>query len=269
MLRWVYDADSHQGKRAYQEDCFASANLTEPHQPGLLLVLADGMGGARGGAIASRLAITQFIKSYCETSTGQPPERLWQALNAANQALAFATTASPNTLGGMGCTLLAVVVSKIGLYWISVGDSPLWLWRKSSLTRLNQDHSYRAVLAQQVSNGDISAEQAATNPHGNALLSVVTGDPLTTVDLSNKPTAILEQDKILLASDGLLTLSENQIAAILEQSSDESGLSQQLIQAVLQEKNQHQDNITVMLAQTQARPTTANLVTASTTALHN
>ena len=75
----------------------------------------------------------------------------------------------------MGCTLLAVVLAQEGLYWISVGDSPLWLWRAGRLHRLNQDHAYRSILAHRVHEGEMSADDAARHPDRNALISAVTG----------------------------------------------------------------------------------------------
>ena len=115
----------------------------------------------------------------------------------------------------MGCTLLAVVLAEEGLYWISVGDSPLWLWRRGRLRRLNQDHAYRSILAAEVSAGEISAADAFRHPARNALVSAVTGDEVELVDLPRQAHPLKPGDQMLLASDGLLTLGENEIAALL------------------------------------------------------
>ncbi|MCK7461533.1 MAG: protein phosphatase 2C domain-containing protein [Sphingobacterium sp.] len=130
--------------------------------------------------------------------------------------MALEVATDPDNLRGMGCTLLAVVLTAEGLYWISVGDSPLWLWRRGRLRRLNQDHAYRSVLAEQVSAGEISAVEAASHPDRNALISAVTGEDLELVDLSRQPCTLKPSDQILLASDGVLTLSEQEIAAVLK-----------------------------------------------------
>ena len=148
----------------------------------------------------------------------------------------------------MGCTLLAAVLAKEGLYWISVGDSPLWLYRHNQLTRLNQDHSYRPVLAQQLASGAISATAAQTHPHRNALFSALTGEGIDQVDLSQAPYRLQAGDRVLLASDGLLTLSETGIATQLNTNATADMICQRLLEAVMSVADPEQDNTTVMVA---------------------
>ena len=246
--RWTPYACSSQGKRAYQEDDYGVLeSFGAPDQGDLLLVLADGMGGERGGAIASKLAIRQFIASFKNSSAVSFPQRLGESLEQANQTIADEVASRPFELSGMGCTLLAAVLSTTDLYWISVGDSPLWICRDGQLTRLNQDHSYRAVLAQQVASGELSAEAAQRHPYQNALLSAVTGAALNMIDLPSESYALHPGDQILLASDGLLTLSEETIAERLMKS--ESGRAcQRLLATVTAADHPYQDNVTVLLA---------------------
>ena len=246
--RWISHACSSQGKRTYQEDDYGVLEFSRaPDQAGLLLVLADGMGGERGGAVASKLAIRHFIASFKYSSVVSIPQRLSDALYQANQTIADEVASRPFELTGMGCTLLAAVISAMELYWISVGDSPLWIYRDGQLTRLNQDHSYRAVLAQQVAAGELSAEAAQRHPYQNALLSAVTGAALNMIDLKNEAYALRPDDQILLASDGLLTLSEEAIADQLLQS-EPGRVCQRLLAAVTAADHPYQDNMTVVLA---------------------
>ncbi|MEZ5583714.1 MAG: hypothetical protein R3F37_14040 [Candidatus Competibacteraceae bacterium] len=70
---------------------------------------------------------------------------------------------------------------------MGVGDSP-WLWRKNQLTRINQDHSYRPVLAQQLAGGEISATDAQVHPIATPC-SALTGDVIERIDLSRNPPA--------------------------------------------------------------------------------
>ena len=246
--RWTSRACSSQGKRAYQEDDYGILEFSRaPDQAELLLVLADGMGGERGGAVASKLAIRHFIASFKSSSADAIPQRLNDALEQANQTIADEVAARPFELTGMGCTLLAAVLSDMELYWISVGDSPLWILRDGQLTRLNQDHSYRAVLAQQVAAGELTPEAAQRHPYQNALLSAVTGAALNMIDLTNEAYALHDDDQILLASDGLLTLSEEAIAEQLVQSKP-GRICQRLLTAVAAADHPYQDNVTIVLA---------------------
>lgn len=253
MAVWVHDEGIAQGSRSRQEDDYGVFELPPELGAGdLLLVLADGMGGEQGGARASALAVRSFIRTYDAVPATTIPERLERTLIQVNAQMAREAATDPDGLNGMGCTLLAVVLAEEGLYWVSVGDSPLWLWRRGRLRRLNQDHAYRSVLARQVSIGEISAEAAARHPDRNALMSAVTGDALDLVDLPRQAYALRESDQILLASDGVLTLDEREIAAVLTDRRMDGTPCQALLAAVAAHKRPQQDNITVLWARSAA-----------------
>ncbi len=249
MAAWIHDEGAAQGDRAQQEDDYGVFELPPELEAGdLLLVLADGMGGQRAGARASALAVRGFIEAYDLASAATIPERLEQTLGAVNIRMADDAASDPQDLRGMGCTLLAVVLAAEGLYWISVGDSPLWLWRKGRLLRLNQDHAYRSVLAMQVSQGELSAAEAACHPDRNALLSAVTGAKLELVDLPRQAYPLRRGDEVLLASDGVFTLAEREIAAVLRRARADGNPCQQLLTAVAARRHPYQDNTTVLWA---------------------
>jgi protein phosphatase len=160
----------------------------------------------------------------------------------------------------MGCTLVAVVLADEGVYWISVGDSPLWLWRRGRLRRLNQDHAYRSVLAHHVSNGEMSAADAARHPDRNALISALTGDKLSLVDLPRQAYPLNNGDQLLLASDGVLTLAEREIAAVLAGGvPGETGPCQRLLAAVAARQHATQDNTTVLWVRSAGSPAKVSL----------
>ena len=249
MAAWVHDEGMAQGGRMRQEDDYGVFELPPELEAGdLLLVLADGMGGEQGGALASGLAVRVFVETYDTVAAATIPERLERTLARVNQRMAREVATDPEGLGGMGCTLLAVVLAEEGLYWISVGDSPLWLWRRGRLYRMNQDHAYRSVLANQVSVGEMSAAEAASHPDRNALISAVTGNDLELVDLSRRAYALERDDQILLASDGVLTLSDREIASALTGAGRGESPCQRLLAAVAACQRPHQDNITVLWA---------------------
>ena len=249
MAAWVHDEGAAQGSRSRQEDDYGVFELPPELEAGdLLLVLADGMGGEQAGARASALAVRGFIGAYDTASAAVIPERLEQTLARVNEQMAQDVASNPLGLHGMGCTLLAVVLAEEGLYWISVGDSPLWLWRRGRLHRLNQDHAYRSILAHRVSRGEISAAEAARHPDRNALISAVTGMELELVDLPRQAYPLEPDDQILLASDGLLTLNDKEIAAVLSRARAEDHPCRQLLAAVAEHHNLHQDNVTILWA---------------------
>ena len=238
------------GKRDYQEDSFG---LLDGRDLGLddsehaLLLVADGMGGHVGGAIASDLLCKTFVETY-RRSCDPTVDRLRNCLEAANEAIA-AAVGENSALASMGSTLVAAVVSSAGLHWISVGDSPLWLFRAGQLSRLNADHSMAPVLADLVAEGRITAEQAARNPSRHSLRSAVMGDDIHLIDVSSQPVAVEKGDRVVLASDGLMTLSDQEIAEILKKRRDAplEDSAAALIQAVEDAQHPYQDNATVLL----------------------
>src|SRR5690606_14299775 len=245
-----YAARQSQGARHYQEDEFGFLPLPgdgdgRPH--GLVAVLADGMGGHRGGAHASAAAVAAFIETY-RVSDLPTSERLERALDSANRRIGADSRDNPD-LEGMGCTLVGAAFTESGLQWISVGDSPFWLFRDDTLIRLNADHSMAPILAEQVAAGAMSAEDAAHHPQRNALRSAVTGDSLPLVDLRDAPMPNEPGDLLVLSSDGLETLSEDEIAQVLREGAGDGpgGLADRLIAAVEARGRRGQDNTTVIV----------------------
>ena len=150
---------------------------------------------------------------------------------------------------GMGSTLVAAVISPRGLEWISVGDSPMWLFREGRLRRLNADHSMASVFEDLVVAGRMTAEEAATDPKRHALRSAVMGDEIHLLDVSSQPVAVKKGDRLLLASDGLMTLDDGEIARILQHTRNAplEDSARALIQAIEAAEHPHQDNATVLL----------------------
>lgn len=249
------------GRRSHQEDDYGfldACALGRDSREHSLLLVADGMGGHVGGAAASGILREIFVGTYAR-ATGPIIDRLRGCLQSANAAMAEAIAKSPE-LDSMGSTLVAAVVSREGLHWISVGDSPLWLFRGGALKRLNADHSMAPVLAELAVAGKLTEEEAARDPRRHSLRSAVMGEEIPLIDVSPQALPVERGDRLLLASDGLMTLGDPQIAALLESTRDgvleESAAA--LIQAVEAAGKPHQDNTTLLLyapaAATEADP---------------
>ena len=238
------------GKRSGQEDAYAFSLIPARvgGGTGLLLIVADGMGGHAAGNRASELAVRTFGGAFHRGGTTMR-ERLSSALDAANDALAAAIEADPEQLEGMGTTLLAAAVTPLGLEWISVGDSPLYLFRRGTLRRINADHSFRPVLRAMVAKGEVTEEQAAVSSLRNRLRAALIGGEIALVDLPATPLPLLDGDIVLAGSDGLQTLTDDALADVLRAhaAADAATLATQLVQAVLAAGAAKQDNITAAL----------------------
>jgi len=237
-----------QGDRPYQEDDFGCVNDREPQDPtpdNLLLVLADGMGGHAGGAHASQVAVKSFIDTF-RLDPGEAIGQLETSLEASNHRIKQDTVADPK-LQGMGCTLVGALFMDEGLIWVSVGDSPFYRWRDGEIRQLNADHSMAPLIAMSVSRGEMTPEEAARHPQRNALRSALIGEPIPQRDVRETPVRLQEGDKFVLASDGLQTLSETEMAEIMCQDRSALTLTRDLVTAVEAKQRRGQDNTTVMV----------------------
>ena len=225
---WQGEGGQHQGARPYQEDSWA---ITKLGDGSLLAVVADGMGGHAGGAEASKVAVAAFVHSL-EQGGG-----LADGLDDANTAVGKRAASDPD-LAGMGATLVAVQVRGDEVRWISVGDSPLFMVSAGKLERLNADHSMVPQIEEMVKRGLLSEEEAAQHPARHTLREAVMGEPLTLIDKGSRRVAA--DAKLLLCSDGVQTLNQQQIEA------GAPGTVRGLIDAVLAVHLEHQDNVTVV-----------------------
>ncbi len=256
MQAFDHAARATRGAREYQED---SSGFWPPDKPAaeaedvrtanatrLVTVLADGMGGHTGGALASRMVCDSFIAAYAGLN-GVRQERLLEALRSANEAIATKVKANP-ILSGMGSTLVAAVFADAGVEWVSVGDSPLLLYRRGEIALLNEDHSLAPEIDRLAAMGCMSVEEAKADPRRHMLRSAVTGDDLDLVDVSRKPLELEPGDYVILASDGLQTLETTEIERVVTAYAKDGAeaVASALIRAVEAVRDPYQDNTTVI-----------------------
>ena len=242
--------DQIAGRRKYQEDDFRIEAFPEgdPDNCDLLLVLADGMGGHRGGAQASRLAVSTFVDKF-RLASGGAAARLRTSLDASNAAVGRYAEEHPQ-YAGMGCTLVACVVTDdSAAHWISVGDSLLWRLHGTDgegVERLNADHSLRPVLQDLVRLGHMTEEEVEGGA-AHQLRSAVMGEKLTLVDEGAPPARLGIGDGIVLASDGLETISEEEIRRLCARDRTPRTVVLELLDAVQAAGSPSQDNTTVVV----------------------
>jgi protein phosphatase len=225
----IWKTDTGRQRRDNEDNAFARAPV---------FVVADGMGGAQAGEVASRLAIEAFERELPESGT--PEERLAECVRAANRTI-YEMSRSEHERAGMGTTLTAAYLDDGDLAIAHVGDSRAYLFRDQALTRLTQDHS---LVEELVRKGKLTEEQAAEHPQRSIITRALGPEPDVEVDTWTYP--VRAGDVLLLCSDGLTSMiSEEQIMQILASAPSLERAAQRLIAAANDAGGR--DNITVIL----------------------
>lgn len=249
-----FDAASalSRGARARQEDALAMS-FSQGADVGFA-VLSDGMGGHVAGDVASRIIVAEIFAELTMRIAGPGvaetdiPDLLHKAANVANNCIRARVQAMPES-AGMGGTVIVVVVLEERLYWLSIGDSPLYLFRDGRLTRLNDDHSLAPQIDLMVKEGQIDPEMGRSHPQRNCLTSALFGEAIAAIDCPEQPFVLRGGDLVLAASDGLQFLSDEEIEAVLTQAKGkQSGwIANALMSGVMALDDPEQDNISVIV----------------------
>jgi serine/threonine protein phosphatase PrpC len=236
------------GTRKTQDDYYSFCPLTvDPDGlDGLLLVLADGMGGYAGGSLASRLVVDAFVEHFC-FARGSIPSRLLGSLRASERRLREEIARRDESLNQMGSTLVGVLWRPGLLYWVSVGDSGLYLYRDKSFRRLNANHSMAPVLEAKAARGEMTAKDAATHPDRGILRSAIAVDPLELYELRHLPFKLEADDLVVVASDGLESTQPEVLTSTVQLNANKTAeeIVDALLDTVNQAQRQQQDNATV------------------------
>ena len=189
---------------------------------GHLYLVADGVGGYKGGAMASQVAVETILKEYYEDPQEDPETSLRRAIQQANWGVREA--AQRPEFENMGCTLVAAVVLGRQALIAHVGDSRAYLVRGRSIHRLTQDHSW---VAEQVRQGAITLREARNHPYRHIITrSLGTGESVvpdvTWVDLQ-------PGDRLVLCTDGLTEVVSDGRIGRLAAKGDPQGAVERLI----------------------------------------
>lgn len=185
--------------RQQNQDAYAIVNLG--HDRSLMLV-CDGMGGAKSGNVASTMAVEVFTEEVRRSqklinSAERAAQVLRAALELANKAVYEQSQVSED-YAGMGTTLVAAILMKGVAVIINVGDSRAYSFTPSGVTLLTRDHSIVELMVQR---GEITREQAKYYPGKNLITRAVGTEPLVEGDLYVR--TLTRDECILLCSDGL------------------------------------------------------------------
>jgi PPM family protein phosphatase len=207
-----------------------------------MFVVADGMGGHRGGEVAAQMTVESLgVNADLVQSTSDLVKRLEQT----NQAVLDRSNDDPE-LRGMGTTVTAVALFKPEaknpvVSIINVGDSRTYRMRAGELEQLTEDHS---VVAELMRTGRLSPEEARGHRQRSVLTRAVGVEP--TLETDTLEVLVNAADRFLLCSDGLYTeVTDLKIAAVLRQLGDPAEAAKELVRLALQ--NGGRDNVTVLI----------------------
>jgi serine/threonine protein phosphatase PrpC len=221
---------THPGrKRRLNEDAF----VCEPP----LFAIADGMGGARAGEVASGLAAAALQENQVN---GAGAERVVALMQAANRSV-YERSSRDAEVAGMGTTMTVALVEDAGITFGHVGDSRAYVLRDGELEQLTDDHS---LVAELVRSGKLSAEEAEHHPQRSVITRALGTDP--DVDVDTFTVEGRESDVYVLCSDGLTDMvADDEIGAVLSERRESlEDAANELVRRA--NKNGGQDNITVV-----------------------
>jgi serine/threonine protein phosphatase PrpC len=225
----IAKSDTGRQRRENEDSALAQAPV---------FVVADGMGGAQAGEVASQIAVEAFKQGLPDSGTAE--QRLVSRVQEANRRI-FDVSRSERERAGMGTTLTAAYLDDSNVTIAHVGDSRAYLFRNGSLRRLTQDHS---LVDELVRRGKLTEEQAAEHPQRSIITRALGPEPQVEVDTWTYP--VRAGDVLMLCSDGLTSMvSEERVREILTSSEDLKAAAQ----ALIDEANAAggRDNITVVL----------------------
>ncbi len=230
VVRWVAAGATHPGRvRERNEDAFRIASGVP------LWVVADGLGGHKGGDRASRVAVDEVVGAFPKTR-GSTSARLRRAVEAAHRAVLRDAGGRPDRQG-MGCTLAAAAVARNFLHVCHVGDVRCYVGQGGRLRAVTRDHSAVAEMGLE-----------PTDIRKHPLRHVVTR--AVGVDLAGGPECgswpLEEVDRILLCTDGLWSaVSEDAMCRMIYDAPDPQSASDRLVQRANDAGGR--DNVTVIV----------------------
>lgn len=232
------------GKREYQQDSFGQSPVL--NGAGILAILADGMGGLSNGERVSQQIVMEALNFAAALQSDQIPSALPDMVEKVNRSVN--QMLGPSGLYTSGSTLVSALIIKDALWWISVGDSRIYLYRDSRLNQLSRDHDLFQDWMPDILDGKRSLDEAMKNPEGRKLTSFIGMGELRYVDRNLSPIPLLPGDRILLMSDGIYgTVSDAEMTDILQNCANVQDAASQIAKKISTAALPYQDNYTLVI----------------------
>ncbi len=239
------------GKRNEQQDSVVADDCCQYMENGkMIAILCDGMGGLAGGAKASSLCATLIYNLFYNASGFDTVPQFYKAaVYRADEEVCDLKDDDGTPILNSGTTLASVVIADNHLYWAGVGDSRIYILRGQEMLCITKDHNYMMILKELAERGEITQEQADTNPKKEALISYIGMGGVRLIDMNAEPFVLKDGDHIILCSDGLYrSVEESEIKQVVLKYMNETQVAaEQLVELAMSKGNIHQDNTSVIV----------------------
>ena len=238
------------GSRSYQQD---TAKVADDYvyavSQKMIAIMCDGMGGLQGGEKASALCAELLYQAFLQVDVSDNVPQFMRTMVSMLDKEVCALTDENGAPLKAGTTLACAVLIGKELYWVSVGDSRIYLLRDGNMICLTQDHNFKMILDERVKKGLITQEAADTHPKREALVSFIGIGGPQYIDCNEKPLLLSGGDCILICSDGLYrTMREDEILSIVTSAGDDmQSAASMLTDAAIAKRNRNQDNTSAIV----------------------
>ena len=246
-------AYSHIGTRNYQQDSAFVSPSTVFSQKGterILAVLCDGMGGLSDGGKASEIAVETIKQDFQKIYNQQDcdiPAFYRSEIQKIDEAVCRLGKGKERY--NAGTTFISVILEKGIIFLACVGDSRIYLIRSHQIYQITREHNYFLQLKERVEAGELTMEEAKSDPRKDALISYLGMDGVKLMDVVPRGLPLHSGDLILLCSDGLTKeLSDSEILEIVDQNTEDLGMTARYLALSAFDKDlTSKDNTTVIL----------------------
>ncbi|MBD5135742.1 MAG: SpoIIE family protein phosphatase [Lachnospiraceae bacterium] len=227
------------GTREKQDDSFDSqrdGNMA-------FAIVADGIGGFMDGDMASRIAVDTFMENYRHGNVRDNINYFFNSsAMSANEKIRRKFQDTP-----CGTTVVAALVVNKKLYFMSVGDSIIAVFRNGRLIPVNTKQNVENWLEEQYIYGKISREQALGSKKNRRLMNYVGYDGFKAPEVSDKPVELRTGDKVLLYSDGVELLTQIEMENILSRKISVQQKAEEIMRKIMNKRAKSKDNSTVII----------------------
>lgn len=239
---------THIGTRKYQQDAVKIPDTNKQKSRKNICVLSDGMGGMQGGEIASNLTVNTMFDDFYNQDTENYPAFFSEEIKKVDKLVAGLKDETGKTMES-GATLVSIIIDENNLYWASVGDSRIYIIRGDEIAQVNAEHNYYMTLKNRVEAGEITEEEAQNDPSKEALISYIGIGGIELADINQAPFSLENGDLIVLCSDGLYRiLNDEAIKLIVRSFSENIPLAaHMLVNTATENRQKNQDNTTAIV----------------------